>query len=321
MSTGHCCTHAPQVVQDHSTSGSITPGTPSATWIGPTSGRRLGADSLRQALPGRFGGLQIRRLGVRVLTQVHDQQLGRERFSVCQAGHWDWQRPHSVQDVKSSRPFQVKSSILPVPRAVSSSRSSISVKSNGCCSTMIGGTAPRAGRPEASRLNQMFGQTVNRCQATPIVRFNPMVMNQAIEMMILMAETTIAVARISGAIPGGITNQENGKCARLASAASFPGGHPRAQQLILQTAKDDDADDDAEDGQLDVDALPGAGAEEPGLPEPVARRQPKIMIKKLIASSPAQDDRLAGPLVDDPVADQRQGEPRVEELPVRGDER
>ena len=148
--------------------------------------------------------------------------LGESGFSVCQAGHWDWQRPHSVQDVKSSRPFQVKSSILPVPRAVSSSRSSISVKSNGCWSTMIGGTAPRAGRPEASRLNQMFGQTVNRCQATPIVRFNPMVMNQAIEMMILMAETTtIAVARISGAIPGGITNQENG------SAPGSPRQRPR----------------------------------------------------------------------------------------------
>jgi hypothetical protein len=39
MSTGHCCTQAPQLVQDQRTSGSITPASPSAAWIGPTSGR------------------------------------------------------------------------------------------------------------------------------------------------------------------------------------------------------------------------------------------------------------------------------------------
>ena len=91
---------------------------------------------------------------------------------------------------------------------------------------MIGGTAPRAGRPEASRLNQMLGQTVNRCQATPIVVFNPMVMNQAIEMMILMAETTTIAVAGSGSDPGGITNQVNGKCARLASADQSRGTAP-----------------------------------------------------------------------------------------------
>ncbi|PQM46283.1 hypothetical protein C1Y40_03549 [Mycobacterium talmoniae] len=35
MSTGHCSTHAPQVVHDHSTSGSITPPCSAV----PTSGR------------------------------------------------------------------------------------------------------------------------------------------------------------------------------------------------------------------------------------------------------------------------------------------
>ena len=39
--------------------------------------------------------------------------LGDSGFSVFHAGHCDWQRPHSVQDVKSSIPFQVKSSIGP----------------------------------------------------------------------------------------------------------------------------------------------------------------------------------------------------------------
>ena len=36
--------------------------------------------------------------------------LGDSGFSVFHAGHWLWQRPHSVHVVKSSRPFQVKSS-------------------------------------------------------------------------------------------------------------------------------------------------------------------------------------------------------------------
>ena len=39
--------------------------------------------------------------------------LGESGFSVFHAGHCDWQRPHSVQVEKSSRPFQVKSSTAP----------------------------------------------------------------------------------------------------------------------------------------------------------------------------------------------------------------
>ena len=41
--------------------------------------------------------------------------LGDSGLPVFQAGHCDWQRPHSVQVAKSSMPFQVKSSILPRP--------------------------------------------------------------------------------------------------------------------------------------------------------------------------------------------------------------
>ena len=41
--------------------------------------------------------------------------FGESGFSVFHAGHCDWQRPHSVQVVKSRRPFQVKSSIEPTP--------------------------------------------------------------------------------------------------------------------------------------------------------------------------------------------------------------
>ena len=140
---------------------------------------------------------------------------------MCQAGHCDWQRPHSVQEVKSSRPFQVKSSTLPTPRVASSSRSSISAKSSGLPSTTIGASAPSAGRPSARRLNQMFGQAVNRCQATPIVWLRPMVTNQAIEMTIFSAATsTTAVSSPATGSPPGSRNQVSGKCQRLVVAPS-----------------------------------------------------------------------------------------------------
>ena len=86
---------------------------------------------------------------------------------------------------------------------------------------MIGCRAPRAGRPDDSRLNQMFGQTVNRCQATPIVVCRPITTNQAIEMMILIAATaTTPVARLAALIPEGNTNQVRGKCTRDVSSPS-----------------------------------------------------------------------------------------------------
>ena len=50
--------------------------------------------------------------------------FGLSGLPVFQAGHWLWQRPHSVQVPKSSRPFQVKSSILPTPMRSSSPGSS-----------------------------------------------------------------------------------------------------------------------------------------------------------------------------------------------------
>src|SRR5918997_1338968 len=138
--------------------------------------------------------------------------LGDSGFSVFQAGHWDWQRPHSVQEVKSSRPFQVKSSTLLTPSGVSSSRSSISVKSSGLPSTIIGGSSPSAGFPDASRLNQTFGHTVKRCQATPMVVFSPSTTNQAIEMTILTADsTTMAVPASAQGMPAGSRNQVSGK--------------------------------------------------------------------------------------------------------------
>ena len=67
--------------------------------------------------------------------------LGDNGFSVFQAGHCDWQRPHSVQVAKSSRPFQVKSSILPRPKTSSSPGSS---KSMSVVPEYIGSSGPSA---------------------------------------------------------------------------------------------------------------------------------------------------------------------------------
>ncbi len=67
--------------------------------------------------------------------------FGDSGLPVFQAGHWLWQRPHSVQVAKSSMPFQVKSSILPRPKAASSGGSS---KSIGLPSCSMGSSGPSA---------------------------------------------------------------------------------------------------------------------------------------------------------------------------------
>ena len=115
--------------------------------------------------------------------------LGDSGFSVFQAGHWLWQRPHSVHEVKSRMPFQAKSSTLPTPSAASSSRSSMFSKSIGAPLTMIGCRPPSAVPPSASRLNQMLKNAVKRCQATPMVGFSEITIIQVKEMTILIIAT------------------------------------------------------------------------------------------------------------------------------------
>ena len=53
--------------------------------------------------------------------------FGLSGLPVVHAGQTDWQRPHSVQVAKSSICFQVKSSILPTPKTVSSVTCSMSM--------------------------------------------------------------------------------------------------------------------------------------------------------------------------------------------------
>ena len=72
--------------------------------------------------PVRYGALAYRWSRRSMITILGDRGL-----PVFQAGHWLWHRPHSVQVVKSSIPFQVKSSILPRPKTSSSPGSSKSI--------------------------------------------------------------------------------------------------------------------------------------------------------------------------------------------------
>ncbi len=149
MSTGHWLTHAPHDVQDHSTSGSITPYIDSS----PISGRSssltapAGAPPVSPAIiAGAAAMAWSRRSMIR--------SLGDSGFSVFQAGHCDWQRPHSVQVVKSSSPFHVKSWIDPTPSLASSSRSSMSSRVTGLPAEVSGLTAPSAiGRRPKSTLS------------------------------------------------------------------------------------------------------------------------------------------------------------------------
>ena len=94
------------------------------------------------------------------------------------AGHCDWQRPHSVQVVKSRMPFQEKSSTLPTPSVESSSRSSMSSRVIGLPSEVSGFIAPSAVLPSASRLKKMLNHAVNRCQAMPMVRLREIAISQ-----------------------------------------------------------------------------------------------------------------------------------------------
>ena len=59
------------------------------------------------------------------------RSLGESGLPVFQAGHCDWQRPHSVQVAMSSSCFQEKSSIRPAPKTISSSSLTSSMAMSG----------------------------------------------------------------------------------------------------------------------------------------------------------------------------------------------
>src|SRR6185369_17739151 len=122
--------------------------------------------------------------------------FGDSGLPVFQAGHWDWQRPHSVQVLKSSRPFQVNCSTEATPNW--SFSGSACSKSRTAPPESIGRSAPSAGRLVPERLKKMFGKARKRCQATPMVTLREITMAQVIEMMIF----TIAIHETAAALAG-----------------------------------------------------------------------------------------------------------------------
>ena len=106
------------------------------------------------------------------------------------AGHCDWQRPHSVHEVKSSRPFQVKSSTLPTPNdgVLVEVVDVLEVDRLAAGHHRLQTAQRRCGR-RRSRLNQMFGHAVKRCHATPIVVLSASTIIQVNEMTILTIAT------------------------------------------------------------------------------------------------------------------------------------
>ena len=226
MSTGHCCTQAPQVVQLHRTSGFITPpdvcaqGSPSPS-----------ATSCRSAIP-RTSSWRLERWSAAARNQgaaawdcsrrARVNSLGLSGFSVFQAGHWLWHRPHSVHVLTSSNAFHVKSPIAPTPRDASSSRSSMFSKSMASPLTAMGCRGPSAGRPSALRWNHTLKNAKKRCQATPIVGCAATVINQARDTAILMNATmAMPVSRVTSGVwasPDPI-HAVKGKCTALAHDA------------------------------------------------------------------------------------------------------
>ena len=83
--------------------------------------------------------------------------LGESGLPVFQAGHWDWQRPHSVQVAMSRSCFQDRSSMRPAPKTTSSSSPTSSIVMSG-----VEARAPRArGRREVATL--MGARKMWRC--------------------------------------------------------------------------------------------------------------------------------------------------------------
>jgi hypothetical protein len=122
--------------------------------------------------------------------------LGESGLPVFHAGHCDWQRPHSVQVVKSSRPFQVKFSTWPTPNT-SSSPGVLEVDELAAAAHRLDGAERHAA--VGTRLKKRFGNAVNRCQATPAVASEAMNTNHAIDTTIFAVATArTALRSVSG---------------------------------------------------------------------------------------------------------------------------
>ena len=178
MSTGHCSTQAPQVVHDHSTSGSMTPlavgvadQRPLAPRPGPARSRPASCSAVAFSSPVRSVPPPASRYGALAYAWSRSDStssFGDSGLPVFQAGHCDWQRPHSVQVVKSSRPFQVNCSTWRDAELVLLRVGLLEVERLAVGHHRPQRAQRRRGRaPE--RLKKMLENARNRCQATPIV--------------------------------------------------------------------------------------------------------------------------------------------------------
>ena len=240
--------------------------------------------------------------------------LGESGLSVFHAGHWLWQRPHSVQVVKSSRPFQVKSSTLPTPSAASSSRSSTFSKSSTSPPTRIGCSSPRLVRPSAWRLKKMLKKARKRCQATPIVGCRAIVIIHAKEMRILIAAMmTMRFLIVSSESPVKKLPIQpvSGKCRRACPCrcrACAPSVHSSARSRPMQMVTPRIV-------ELDVVGLPPRRAEEAAAAPVLAGGRARVVLlpdrdEHEDAEEAREGEEVGDPLVGEEVADDRQREVR-----------
>ena len=182
---------------------------------------------------------------------------------------------------------------------------------------MIGCSATQRGPARASRLNQMFGQAVNRCQATPIVVFRAITINQVIEMTILIMATRIdQVLQAGGAQTRTGIAEEPGQ-REVATVV------PVAVSAYSSAAQGQDADARSEDDGLD----------EVGLPDPSSRRtrrdDPRCAGGSAAGSrsAPTMPIRVSQAIRSRPPTRRRSSARSaaarsvgIEQLPVRGDQ-
>ena len=184
-------------------------------------------------------------------------------MSVFHAGHWLWQRPHSVHvaEVEQALPGEV----LDLPDA----EGGVLVELLDMASTVEGLAVDRDRLerrrarcgPRRSRLNQMLKKARKRCQATPIVGLSAMVIIQRRRRGSSPSRRCTMPPRCPDE-PGPATGRRSTRSAgsapprlTLGSACARSGPPPGRAAARCRCHP--------EDGQLDVVGLPERRAEEP----------------------------------------------------------
>jgi hypothetical protein len=123
--------------------------------------------------------------------------LGDSGLPVFQAGHCDWQRPHSVQVAMSSMAVHLKSSTLATPKT--SSSGSASSRSRTLPLLIIGSSPPRA-VPSGLRLVSTLIGAVKMCRCLEYVTSTRKPMMTAMWARIMTSSSRAAKVSPSGSI-------------------------------------------------------------------------------------------------------------------------